>query len=706
MATATHLEVTLQQKEFLADTDIPIIQLSVGEYFNDLTDKEKKYAHYIERAGWAGARIILQQTTKYSMSIFDLIMSIFYSHEKLTDVAALTKKAGIAEEDMTRLLEYSAMFLVNLGNYKSFGDTKFLPRIPQETFEKVVDASGSPAARTIWPNVKADIYALEPVAALSLGKPDQGHVTNYYSADVKSEDVADIQATLDEKKFSPVNTRLFKKTDGTFDLRIASVNRNPPHGVETSFKTKGGRTVTASYGDFWEALEQVNENLKKAKEYAANDTQRKMLEKYIESFETGSIEAHIESQRHWVKDLGPVVESNIGFIEHYRDPYGMRSEWETFVAIVNKPMTEKFAKLVEGSPKSIAELPWGKDFEKDKFLAPDFTSLEVLSFATGGLPAGINIPNYDVVRQADGFKNVSLANTLRAVPKDQKISFLTEKDAEMIKRLRGPAFEVVVGLHELLGHGTGKYLAENEDGSFNFDKEKVVNPLTGDKVKSWYKPGQTWSSVFGSIAPAYEECRADSVAVYLCLNRDLLELFGHTAETTDPAVGNDTDIIYISYLMNCHAGLLALEFWDPKTGKHGQAHMQGRFAILRVLMEAGVAEIKIDDKGPGKEEESDILLTVHADKIETAGKKAMGEFLRKLQVYASTADLEGGNKLFTKYTTVPKEWYHLRDVVLAKKQPRRLFVQANTFLEGDKVVIKEYEPTLEGLVESFIERKV
>ena len=59
--------------------------------------------------------------------------------------------------------------------------------------------------------------------------------------------------------------------------------------------------------------------------------------------------------------------------------------------MVNKDLSAKYDTLVANAPELVKGLPWGKDFEVDVFKKPDFTALEVLTFATGGIPAGINV---------------------------------------------------------------------------------------------------------------------------------------------------------------------------------------------------------------------------------------------------------------------------------------------------------------------------
>ena len=433
---------------------------------------------------------------------------------------------------MTHFLAYSAQFLGNTGNFKSFGDSKFIPRIKLDKVAALAKMSSE--AEKLFKGFKDDLYESKGSARMHLGFPDKGHISTYYpdSPDITREEIESVSGFLKQKKLMPENTRLRKTSSGDFDLLIASAVTDPTvrdiekveYSLDGALKGKKLRIV---YGDYQTEMAKISRNLMEAKKYALNDEEDAMQADYIKAFHDGSMNAHKDSQRHWIKDKGPMVESNIGFIETYRDPSGERGEWEGFAAMINKERTKAFGKLVESAPEHIPKLPWPEEFEKDRFLAPDFTSLEVLTFAGSGIPAGINIPNYDDVRQNEGFKNVSLGNVLSAKAPHEPTPFIRDEDQEVFDKYKDEAFEVQVGLHELLGHGCGKLLQETEPGKYNFDiKNPPISPVTGKPVKTYYKPGETWGSVFGGLGPSYEECRAECVAMSLCPDYSILQIFG------------------------------------------------------------------------------------------------------------------------------------------------------------------------------------
>ncbi|CZT17044.1 probable dipeptidylpeptidase III [Ramularia collo-cygni] len=699
------MDQTTALKQYLADDPPTIARLEIKPHFEALSKQEKRYAHSICRAAFAGHRINLRQVSPESEDIYDFILAL---HEAKTgDWKKLQAEAGVSDEDLLSFLNYSAQFLGNAGNFKSFGDSKFIPRASPESIARL--AKASPTAEKLWNKVKDAVFDTSSVAALHLGYPDEGHVSTYYpdSPGITKKEIEIVSDFLKDQSLMPENTRLRKTSSGDFELLIASAVKEPTtrDSKQSEWTLDGelkGKKVKLIFGDHAKEMATISHYIAEAQKNASNKVEEAMHADYYKAFHDGSMASHVDSQRHWIQDKGPMVESNIGFIETYRDPHGQKGEWEGFAAMVNKERTRAFTKLVESAPENIHKLPWGAEFEKDTFLSPDFTSLEVLNFAGSGIPAGINIPNYDVVRQNDGFKNVSLGNVLSAAAPKEPTPFIHADDQQVFDAYKNEAFEVQVGLHELLGHGCGKLLQETEPGVFNFNvKNPPISPIDGKPISSWYKPSETWGTVFGGMGPSYEECRAESVAMSLCPDYKILSIFGF-GDGTEDINGVAGDVLYVCYLQMARAGVAALEFWDPNSRRWGQAHMQARFALLQVFLEAGpeFCELKYS-----KDDLSDIVIKLDRTKIESHGRKAVNVFLQKLQVYKATADLKAGKALYEGITEV-NEFYaeKLRPEVLRQKKPRKVFVQANTVLQGDDVVLKEYDASPEGLIQSFVDR--
>lgn len=65
---------------------------------------------------------------------------------------------------------------------------------------------------------------------------------------------------------------------------------------------------------------------------------------------------------------------------------------------------------------------------------------------------------------------------------------------------------------------------ENNDGELNFDIKNVIHPITKKGITSWYKSNDSWQNVFQGFSNPYEECRAESMALYFSCIREAQEI--------------------------------------------------------------------------------------------------------------------------------------------------------------------------------------
>lgn len=93
------------------------------------------------------------------------------------------------------MLAYSAAVFDNHGNYKSFGDSKFVPEIEPEKFKKVAQSSDSYSTHkevieNILGLIENDIFSEDEPN--HIGFPDKNGQTSYYSSNVTSDEASKI----------------------------------------------------------------------------------------------------------------------------------------------------------------------------------------------------------------------------------------------------------------------------------------------------------------------------------------------------------------------------------------------------------------------------------------------------------------------------------------------------------------------------------
>lgn len=259
-----------------------------------------------------------------------------------------------------------------------------MPVILPGELEKISDISEK--AKQLYHEFDQIIFIKPPY---NLGFPSDIAQSMFYPGDqlISYREVDQVSKIMADKGIHPENTRLQKQSSDdktVFEFLQASAEED--NGPRTLFSSEHFK-VTLRRGDHAVELKKICECLEEARRYAITSLQELTISKLIQSFKTGDMDAYRDSQKIWVKDRIPAVETILGFVEPYRDPYGVRAEFEGVVGIVDADETKVLIQLTQNSTKFIRRLPWasGYDedenrgmgpFEKDLFDPPDFTSLQ------------------------------------------------------------------------------------------------------------------------------------------------------------------------------------------------------------------------------------------------------------------------------------------------------------------------------------------
>ena len=141
---------------------------------------------------------------------------------------------------------------------------------------------------------------------------------------------------------------------------------------------------------------------------------------------------------------------------------------------------------------------------------------------------------------------------------------------------------------------------------------------------------------------AYEECRADAVALYFMNFKEPYEIFfPDRKEEWD-------DIHYTGWLYMITQCVNSLKSYDPINKVFLQDHNRADWVILQALRQADPEFVEFTFYTDAGREH--FVITLKRERLRTTVFKALTIFLGKLHIYKSIGDVEEARKFFDQYS--------------------------------------------------------
>jgi len=444
--------------------DTAFIQLHAPS-FQALTPRQQALAYWLTQASIAIDPIFYDQSSAYGLR----------QKRLLEEISAYPK--GIDPAAMAKISEFAKLFWASRGNHNDLTSQKFLPAFSFEELQKAaLIAQQNGAFRTSYADLrplakpadvvrevealKASLFDPAFEGMITAKSPTGGKDTIQSSSNTFYENVslADLKGFQD--KFA-LNSRVVKDANGKLSEEVYRAG------------TPDGTVPAGLYATF---LKKANEYFEKARENA-EPAQSEAIRHLIRYYQTGEYSEWVAFGTGWVQNDATVDFDN-GFIEVYRDARGAKGSSQSFVTITDKPVTTAMKKLGENAGYFEEKAPWEAKYKRQSFKLPVVKAVETLiesgDFSVSTI--GDNLPNENEIHEKYGSKNFLFMGSKRALEEANGKAAVAEfesdpAEVERAAKYGTEASDLLVAMHEVIGHGSGKLSERVSAGAQPFLKE-------------------------------------------------------------------------------------------------------------------------------------------------------------------------------------------------------------------------------------------